>query len=82
MGDALAAQPEEIEYPTLLKTLPPPRLRGYPKETTIAEKFEAMVQLGTRNSRMKDFHDLWALAGAFAFDSFLPPGRKHSFIVR
>ncbi|MDP3938113.1 MAG: nucleotidyl transferase AbiEii/AbiGii toxin family protein [Deltaproteobacteria bacterium] len=67
-GDALAAQPEEIEYPTMLETLPMPRLRAYPRETTVAEKFEAMVKLDTRNSRMKDFHDLWALAGAFAFD--------------
>ena len=30
----------------------------------MAEKFEAMVKLDTRNSRMKDFHDVWALAGA------------------
>ncbi len=67
-GDALAAQPEEIEYPTLLQTLAAPRLRAYPRDTTIAEKFEAMVKLDTRNSRMKDFHDVWALAGAFAFD--------------
>lgn len=67
-GDALAVQPEEIEYPTMLKALPAPRLRAYPRETTVAEKFEAMVKLDTRNSRMKDFHDVWALAGAFAFD--------------
>ena len=67
-GDALAAHPEEIEYPTILETLPAPRLRAYPRETTVAEKFEAMVKLDTRNSRMKDFHDIWALAGAFAFD--------------
>lgn len=67
-GDALAAQPEEIEYPTLLASLPAPRLRAYPRETSVAEKFEAMVKLDTRNSRMKDFHDLWALAGAFTFD--------------
>jgi len=67
-GDALSAEPEEIEYPTMLTTLPPPRLRAYPRETTVAEKFEAMVQLDIRNSRMKDFHDVWALAGAFDFD--------------
>jgi hypothetical protein len=29
-GDALATQPEEIEYPTILETLPAPRLRAYP----------------------------------------------------
>jgi len=34
----------------------------------VAEKFEAMVKLDTQNSRMKDFHDVWALAGAFEFD--------------
>ena len=66
-GDALATQPEEIEYPTLLRVLPKPRLRGYPREAAVAEKFEAMVKLGIRNSRMKDFHDVWALAGSFEF---------------
>ncbi len=27
-----------------------------------------MVQLGVRNSRMKDFYDIWALSETFAFD--------------
>ncbi len=35
---------------------------------SVAEKFKAMVQLGRRISRMKDFHDLWALSSVFAFD--------------
>ncbi len=68
VGDALTVQPEEIVYPTMLDTLPPPRLRAYPREASVAEKFEAMVKLDTRNSRMKDFHDIWALVGAFEFD--------------
>lgn len=68
VGDAVVVEPEEITYPTLLSALPPPRLRAYPRELTVAEKFEAMVTLDTRNSRMKDFHDVWALAGSFAFD--------------
>jgi hypothetical protein len=71
IGDALVAQPDEIEYPAMLATMPSPRLRAYPREATVAEKFEIMVNLGVRNSRMKDFHDIWALAGAFAFDG--PP---------
>lgn len=66
-GDVLAAAPEEIEFPTLLKGLPAPRLRAYPREASVAEKFEAMVSLDTRNSRMKDFHDVWALSSVFAF---------------
>jgi predicted nucleotidyltransferase component of viral defense system len=67
-GDALVVGPDEIEIPTLLKGLPAPRLRAYSRETAVAEKFEAMVKLDIRNSRMKDFHDVWALAGAFSFD--------------
>lgn len=68
VGDAVVIDPEEIAYPTMLSSLPAPRLRAYPRELTVAEKFEAMVKLDTQNSRMKDFHDVWALAGAFAFD--------------
>lgn len=68
VGDAVVIEPEEVEYPTLLETLPAPSLRAYPREATVAEKFEAMVKLDIRNSRMKDFHDVWALAGAFTFD--------------
>lgn len=61
-------EPEEIIYPTLLPGLPRPRLRAYPREAAVAEKFEAMVKLDTRNSRMKDFHDVWALSDSFEFD--------------
>lgn len=68
VGDAIVIAPEEITYPTMLPALPAPRLRAYPREQTVAEKFEAMIKLDTRNSRMKDFHDVWALAGAFDFD--------------
>lgn len=68
VGDAVEAKPEEIEYPTMLEQLPAPRLRAYPREASVAEKFEAMIKLDTRNSRMKDFHDVWAFSGTFAFD--------------
>jgi len=45
-----------------------PRLIGYPKETVIAEKFEAMIKLGQFNSRMKDFYDIQVLLRQFGFD--------------
>lgn len=67
-GDALPAPPEEARLPTLIDGLPAPAVRVYPRVATVAEKFEAMVQLGRRNSRMKDFHDIWALSEALAFD--------------
>lgn len=60
-GDAVTPAAEVKAYPTLLPDVPAPRLRVYPRETVIAEKFEAMASLGIRNSRMKDYFDLWVL---------------------
>jgi len=40
----------------------------YPPEVVIAEKLHAMVVLDIRNSRMKDFYDLWYLARTQSFD--------------
>ena len=66
-GDVVVPEPAVVAYPTLLE-FPGPRLRAYPRETVIAEKFEAMVKLGTLNSRMKDFFDIWLMARQFDFD--------------
>jgi len=66
-GDVVIPSPEPTNYPTLLD-LPAPHLRGYSRESTIAEKFEAMVKLGILNSRMKDFFDLWLMSRKFDFD--------------
>ncbi len=66
-GDAVLPKPEPLEYPTILD-FPAPRLLAYSRETVIAEKFQAMVELGIANSRMKDFFDLWFLAGQFDCD--------------
>ena len=66
-GDAITPAPVEVEFPTLLN-MPAPRLYAYPKETVVAEKFEAMVSLELGNSRMKDFFDVWMLARDFPFD--------------
>lgn len=66
-GDAVYPGVEQIDYPVLLN-LPAPRLRAYPRETVIAEKFQAMVALGRVNSRMKDFYDVWVLSRTFSFE--------------
>lgn len=52
----------------MLLPLPIPRLRIYSRETVVAEKLEALVQLGMANSQMKDFFDLRFLACSFDFD--------------
>lgn len=66
-GDVVYPEPEELELPTMLKS-PAPRLLCYSRESSIAEKLEAMVKLGMLNSRMKDFYDIWLLSRQFDFD--------------
>ena len=67
IGDAVTPAPEWLDYPGLLD-LPSPRLRAYPRESVIAEKLHAIVLFGTRNTRMKDYFDLYALAREGAVD--------------
>ena len=46
-------------------------MKIYPRETAIAEKFQAMVSLGIINSRLKDFYDIWFLCKNFQFQGDL-----------
>jgi predicted nucleotidyltransferase component of viral defense system len=66
-ADVVSPAPIMVEYPTILR-MPAPHLQGYPPESVVAEKFQALVFLGSINSRMKDFYDLWILAEQFEFD--------------
>lgn len=66
-GDTITPGPVEIDYPVLLQS-PAPRLRVYPVETIVAEKFEALVGLGMANSRLKDYYDLWLIFRSFKFE--------------
>lgn len=66
-GDVVSPRQTKISYPTILD-LPAPKFNGYSKESSIAEKFQAMVKLGILNSRMKDFYDIWTMARMFDFE--------------
>ena len=66
-GDVVVPGPIWIEYPELLD-LGSPHVKAYSLETAVAEKFQAMVDLGEMNSRMKDYYDLWWLSEHKAFD--------------
>ena len=66
-GDVVTPSAAMTGYPALLD-FPAPLMLGYPRETVVAEKFEAMTKLGLLNSRMKDFYDLWVLCQQFDFD--------------
>ena len=67
-SDVLTPAPVSVQYPTLLSH-PAPQISGYPLETIVAEKLEAMIFLGRVNSRMKDFYDVWMLTKNFEFDN-------------
>jgi hypothetical protein len=58
VGDVMVPDPRMIEYPAFLDS-DTIHLLAYPIESAIAEKLQAMVALGTANSRMKDFYDVW-----------------------
>ena len=65
-GDVITPGAQVVEYPSLLD-FRSSRLLGYTPETTIAEKFHAMVVLDMANTRMKDFLDIWMLTEGRAF---------------
>lgn len=66
-GDAAWPRPTTEEYPTILD-LEPPKILAYQKESVVAEKLHAIVKLGMKNSRIKDYFDLHYLASTFAFE--------------
>lgn len=67
LADAVWPAPRLCAYPALLDA-PAPAILAYPREAVVAEKLEALVVLGDRNSRIKDFFDLHHLASRFEFD--------------
>jgi hypothetical protein len=66
-GDAVYPEPELAAFPVLLP-MEAPLIRAYPRESAVAEKFHAMVVLDIRNSRMKDFYDVWLMACTWTFE--------------
>lgn len=81
-GDAVTPETIETTYPTLLDD-PAPTLRTYPRETVVAEKYQAIVALGIANSRMKDFYDLWIISNGFEFEGrMLAEAVKNTFARR
>lgn len=77
IGDAITPAAQTISFPTLLDA-EAPRIRVYPKETVIAEKFETIVKRGLANSRLKDYYDLWILCK----DPLLRPEIVQKAIIR
>jgi predicted nucleotidyltransferase component of viral defense system len=70
-SDVLASRVERIDYPILLSGTKAPRLKGYPRESIVSEKFHAMIRHAALNSRFKDYYDIWLLTENFKFNSQL-----------
>jgi nucleotidyltransferase AbiEii toxin of type IV toxin-antitoxin system len=66
----ITSAPESLDYPTMLD-FTVLHLSGYPPETVIAEKFQAMTMPGMANSRMKDFYDIWMLITNLELDGMV-----------
>ena len=67
-SDVLASRVERVDYPILLSGTKAPRLKGYPRESIVSEKFHAMIRHAALNSRFKDYYDIWLIAENFEFD--------------
>jgi hypothetical protein len=82
LADDVWPMPRRCELPALLD-FPPPQVLTYPPEAVIAEKLEAIVVLGDRNIRIKDFFDLHHLATYFEFDrTTLTEAVRRTFLRR
>lgn len=67
IDDAVVPDPGWVDYPVLLQD-ESPRILAYQPATAVAEKFQAMIEIGLANSRMKDYHDIWMLSRTLEFD--------------
>ena len=82
VGFGDAAKPEWQQMESLLDQ-PRPRVRAYTRYEVVAEKVEAMIQLQTINSRMKDFFDVRYLGENFEFHGMrLSQALQETFLRR
>ncbi len=71
IGDIIIPKPELRSLPTQLEGFDEPKILVYSLESTIAEKFDAIISRLELGSRMKDYYDIFYLAHTHSFD-----GRK------
>jgi len=68
VGDVIVPKSEFRKINTQLPDFYAPEVSTYSIESTIAEKFDAMLQRFELTGRMKDFYDIYYLAKTFDFD--------------
>ena len=70
VGDIIIPSPQKRTIPTQLDDFVAPQVMTYSLESTIAEKFDALLQRLELTSRMKDFYDIYYLSSVFDFDGY------------
>lgn len=68
VGDIIIPKAELRKINTQLPDFEVPEVNTYSVESTIAEKFDAILQRFELTGRMKDFYDIYYLARTFDFD--------------
>ena len=68
VGDVIVPCAEERTIHTQLPDFESPVIMTYSLESTIAEKFDAILQRFELTGRMKDFYDIYYLSKTFDFD--------------
>ena len=68
VGDIIVPRAEERTINTQLPDFEAPVIKTYSLESTIAEKFDAILQRFELTGRMKDFYDIYYLSRTFDFE--------------
>ena len=68
VGDVIVPKAEQRKINTQLPGFEAPVIKTYSIESTIAEKFDAILQRFELTGRMKDFYDIYYLSRTFDFD--------------
>ena len=68
VGDVIVPRAERRNIQTQLEGYAKPEILTYSLESTIAEKFDAILQRFELTGRMKDFYDIYYLSRTFDFD--------------
>lgn len=68
VGDVIVPKAEQRKINTQLPDFEAPVIKTYSLESTIAEKFDAILQRFELTGRMKDFYDIYYLSRTFDFE--------------
>ncbi len=69
IGDVIIPRAELRSLPTQLEGFVEPQVMTYSLESTISEKFDAIISRMELGSRMKDYYDIYYLASTYTFDA-------------